>query len=372
MDRPYNQWKAMLAITKASFRSIFRSPSAVVFSFGFPLIFIMVFGFIGGGGGGPVFKIAFEEGSDTHNALYDSLIASKSIKVVMYPTPAELETELSKGKLTGVVKIEKNPVAGAKPDYLLRFRSTTASSDKFPQFLTLADNISQKVNNAILGVRPAYAAFAPRPNDIKHVTEYKTIDFILPGQLGFSLLSAGIFGVAFLFFNLRQTMVLKRFFATPINRRNIVFGEAISRVLFQMITAIVILLIGHFAFGFTLIHGALTLVELLILSFLGLVVFMGMGFVVSGLAKSESSIPPLANLITLPQFLLSGTFFSIDVFPGWLQPICRVLPLTYLNEAMRKVAFEGAHLYECWKQLGVLAIWGVIAYSLAVKVFRWE
>ena len=99
---------------------------------------------------------------------------------------------------------------------------------------------------------------------------------------------------------------------------------------------------------------------------------MGMGFVVSGIAKNESSIPPLANLITLPQFLLAGTFFSIDVFPSWLQPLCRMLPLTHLNDAMRNVAFEGAHLVDCGQQLGVLLIWGVIAYAVAVKVFRWE
>lgn len=372
MDKPYNQWRAMLAITRASFRSIFRSPSAVVFSFGFPLIFILVFGFIGNGGGGPVYKIAFDAGTDSTNALYDSLVSSVNVKVVSYTDTVLLETDLVKGRLTGVVKIEKNPVAGAKPDYLLRFRSTTASADKFPQFLTLADNISNKVNNAVLGKRPAYASIAMRPGDIKEVREYKTIDFILPGQLGFSLLSAGVFGVAFLFYNLRQTMVLKRFFATPINKRNIVLGEGLSRVLFQMITAVTILLIGHFVFKFTLVNGVITFFELLVLSFLGLLVFMGMGFVVSGLAKSESSIPPFANLITLPQFLLSGTFFSIDVFPGWLQPVCRVLPLTYLNEAMRKVAFEGAHLTDCWKQIGILGIWGVITYFVAIRVFRWE
>jgi ABC-2 type transport system permease protein len=112
--------------------------------------------------------------------------------------------------------------------------------------------------------------------------------------------------------------------------------------------------------------------ELLVLSFLGLVVFMGFGFIVSGLAKNESSIPPLANIITLPQFLLAGTFFSIDVFPTWLQPFCRILPLTHLNDAMRKIAFEGAHLQDCGKQVGILLIWGVIAYAAAIKVFKWE
>ena len=371
MDKPYNQWRAMFAITKASFRAIFRSPSAVIFSFAFPLIFILVFGFIGGGASGPIYRIAFDKGNDSANVLYDSLVASKSVRVIRYATAGDLEKDLVKGRITGVVKIEKN-APGAQPAYLLKFRSTTASSDKFPQFLSLADNIINRVSNAVMGIRPTFAVIAMRKEDIREVREYKRIDFILPGQLGFSLLSAGVFGVAFLFFNLRQTMVLKRFFATPISKRNIVLGEGLSRVLFQMITAITILIIGHFIFGFTLVHGIVTFVELLALSFLGLVVFMGMGFIVSGLAKNESSIPPFANLITLPQFLLAGTFFPIDVFPTWLQPVCRILPLTHLNDAMRKVAFEGAHLSDCLKQIGILGIWGVLAYAVAIRVFRWE
>jgi ABC-2 type transport system permease protein len=70
--------------------------------------------------------------------------------------------------------------------------------------------------------------------------------------------------------------------------------------------------------------------------------------------------------------LLAGTFFPIDNFPGWLQPFCKILPLTHLNDAMRNVAFEGAHLADCGKQLGILAIWAVVGYALAVKTFKWE
>jgi ABC-2 type transport system permease protein len=105
---------------------------------------------------------------------------------------------------------------------------------------------------------------------------------------------------------------------------------------------------------------------------LGLVVFMGFGFAVSGIAKNESAVPPIANIITLPQFLLSGTFFSISAFPSWLQPICKVLPLTFLNDAMRKVAFEGAGLLSVSHQIGIIALWGIAVYALAVKVFKWE
>ncbi len=372
MPVPYNQTTAMLAITRASFRSIFRSPSAVVFSFAFPLIFILVFGFIGDRGSGPAFKIALDKNSDPNNALFDSLIANKNIRIVTYNSDEELNTDLKKGRITGVVKIEKNLIEGSQPGYLMKFRSTTASADKYPQFLMLMDGIINKVSNAVFTGRPQYARIDIRKGDIQEVREYKTIDFILPGQLGFSLLSAGVFGVAFLFFNLRQTLVLKRFFATPISRGYIVLGEGLSRILFQMITSVTILALGYFFFGFTLVHGLTTFLELLVLSFIGLAVFMGFGFIVSGLAKTESTIPPLANIITLPQFLLAGTFFSIEVFPKWLQPICKVLPLTHLNDAMRKVAFEGAHLQDCLKQIGILAVWGVVAYALAIKFFKWE
>ena len=99
---------------------------------------------------------------------------------------------------------------------------------------------------------------------------------------------------------------------------------------------------------------------------------MGFGFVVSGIAKSESTIPPFANIVTIPQFLLSGTFFSIDAFPSWLQPVCKALPLTYLNDAMRKVAFEGASLFDISHQIGIILLWGIIIYALAIKFFRWE
>jgi ABC-2 type transport system permease protein len=109
-----------------------------------------------------------------------------------------------------------------------------------------------------------------------------------------------------------------------------------------------------------------------VLAAIGLIIFMGFGFVISGVAKNESAVPPLSNIITLPQFLLSGTFFATTAFPLWLQSISKVLPLTYLNDAMRKVAFEGAGLNEVTHQLLILGIWFILIYAIAVKTFKWE
>ena len=97
----------MLAITKASLRAIFRSPSAVIFSFIFPFIFIIVFGFIGNNGTAPVFKIAVDDQSDTANVLFDSIKSNARIKIVRFYSQEELRSSLIKGRIAGVLTITK-------------------------------------------------------------------------------------------------------------------------------------------------------------------------------------------------------------------------------------------------------------------------
>lgn len=361
----YNQFKAMLAISRASFRSITRSPSAIVFTIAFPLVFILVFGFIKGGN--VRLDVALEVNPSSVNPLQKEILNNPAFNIQPLMPGNEQFQKLQKGQLAAIIRIKEDQ--STPVHYTLDVQTSKASGEKSVITLSLLEHILDRYNLKAAGVTKPIAQLNQQEITGK---QYKTIDFILPGQLGFSLLSSGVFGTAFVFFNLRQTLVIKRFFATPIRKTFIVSGEAISRVIFALLGAIFLITLGHFAFGFTLIHGISTFISMLALSALGLIVFMGFGFVVSGLAKTESLIPPLANIITLPQFLLSGTFFSIDNFPAWLQPVCRALPLTYLNDAMRKVAFEGAGLQNIMLHIGVLLLWGLGIYALAVRVFRWE
>ena len=125
-------------------------------------------------------------------------------------------------------------------------------------------------------------------------------------------------------------------------------------------------------YHFTLANGIITFIELLVLSLIALFVFMGFGFIISSVSKNQNVIPVYANLFMFPQYFLSGTFFPKGALPQSIQWLVNSLPLTALNDALRKVAFEGSHLTDCWKQIGILAVWGVITYIIAVKVFRWE
>jgi ABC-2 type transport system permease protein len=103
-----------------------------------------------------------------------------------------------------------------------------------------------------------------------------------------------------------------------------------------------------------------------------LVAFLGFGYSIAGLANDENSAGPLVNLISLPQFLLSGTFFPTDNLPGWLQPIAGNLPLSYFNLAVRKLTTEGGNLGDTPPYLLGLAGWGLVMYLLAARTFKWE
>lgn len=368
MATNYSQLRGMLAIARGSFKAIIRNPSAVAFSFGFPLVFILVFGFIGGSG--PSVSIALSNRRDSATRVIRGLLSSKMVKLSDDRDSVTIRRDLERGRIAAIVSIDSARSPAGFMQYTVHTLTSSASGDKYPILrLALAQGFEHTVEqNMPAQYRPMIVDELPSIPG----REYSMIDFILPGMLGFSLLSAAVFGVAFLFFSLRSQLVLKRYFATPIAKQYIVLGEGIARVIFQMITAVVIIVIGKYFFHFTLVHGWVTFFELLVLSLIGLIVFMGLGFIISSVAKSESTIPPFANVFTLPQFLLGGTFFSTDVFPKWLQRICEILPLKQLNDALRNVAFEGAHLTDCWKQLGILAIWGVATYAIAVRVFKWE
>lgn len=379
-SKKYSQWKAMLAISRASLRSITRSPSAVIFILVFPLVFIIVFGFIGGN------RIKLEVGihssCDTSGAIFQTFKQVENIKFVSHKSDGEMMDLLKKGRMDAILFIHSGMNSTGKES--VEIMTSKASREKGAFATSVLSNIIDRKNlDYYSHLQKKYPdqfntalSDGETPAELKETMvegrEYKMIDFILPGQLGFSILSAGVFGTAFVFFSLRQTMVLKRFFATPIKRTFIVLGEALSRVVFQLAGALVIIVLGKYVFGFTLVNGLVTVINLLLLSALGLIVFMGFGFVVSGLAPNESVIPPIANIVTLPQFLLSGTFFPVDAFPDWLQVISKVLPLTYLNDALRKVAFEGAGMFDISHELTIIVIWGLVIYAAAVKFFRWE
>ena len=366
MAQIYSQTRAMLAITKASLRSIFKSPQAVFFSLFFPIVLIIIFGSLGRGRGISM-DIAFEKNTDTLNPVYFAIKNTPVFNIVK-GEQADLDDRMKKGRITALVGIKRIDSPSVSPKYDLHLRSSSANQRELPVLQSILRDIINGINNR----NAQTESVATVSSELVQGREYKLIDFYLPGMIGFSLIGAAVFGVAFVFFNLRETLVLKRMYASPIKKGYIVAGETLARLIFQMLTVVVLILFGVYFYHFALANGIITFIELLVLSLIALFVFMGFGFIISSVSKNQNVIPVYANLFMFPQYFLSGTFFPKGALPQSIQWLVNSLPLTALNDALRKVAFEGSHLTDCWKQIGILALWGVVTYIIAVKVFRWE
>ncbi|CAL1517679.1 ABC transporter permease [Chitinophaga sp. MM2321] len=368
MPKKYSQLKAALVLAKASLIATLRSPTSVVFALLFPVIFVTVFGAMVDNTAVKV-KIMLSPHSDTSSPVY---AAVKAIKIFDLSTGSDSATMLSllkKGRIAGILYIHPPVLSSSLPRYDMDLLSSSSVADKLPLIQAALQEAANDINRQVLPNQPV-AASLQMINIPGRV--YRQIDFILPGQLGFSLLMAGVFGSAFLLFNLRHTLVLKRIFVTPIKRPYLLLGEMLSRLLFQVICFMIITGLGYFAFDFTLVNGLLTFLEMLLLSVFGLIIFMGIGFIISGLIRNESSIAPVANTLTVPQILLCGLFFPIENYPVWLRTFCELLPLTFFVEGLRKIAFEGLHIWQIPQQLIGLVVWGVIVGVLSVKLFKWE
>jgi ABC-2 type transport system permease protein len=367
MNHPLREIRAVLILSKYSLLATLRSPTSVVFSLLFPIIFIVVFGSMIGDQT-PVMKLAVGPGCDTTNLLFRAIGQIPAITLKKGMGADEQAEALQKGQLTGILTIVPDGGLSPIPHYSVGLREA-GSSPGTGLLETLLREAMGSIDRKIFPHNPSIARLSIEraPGRV-----YKQIDFILPGQLGFSLLMAGVFGSSFLLFSLRQSLVLKRLRATPVRRRSIIAGEMLSRLFFHVIGFMIMVLLGYLAFGFTLVNGGFTFLEMLVFSFFGLGIFMGIGFVISGVIQNESSISPVANTVVLPQILLCGLFFPIESYPHWLQGFCNLLPLTLFVDGLRLIAFEGTHIWQMPLKIAGLVAWTVVIGLWSVRSFKWE
>ena len=106
-------------------------------------------------------------------------------------------------------------------------------------------------------------------------------------------------------------------------------------------------------------------------AFLGAAAFAGLGLVIGARVQNTEAASGWMNFVQLPMWLLSGTFFSYERFPGWLQAPARVLPLTALNDALRGAFNDGGSLWDLRVPLAVLAVWCVVTFVTSARLFRW-
>jgi ABC-type multidrug transport system permease subunit len=195
------------------------------------------------------------------------------------------------------------------------------------------------------------------------------IDFLLPGLLGMNVMGTSIWSLAFGVVDARRKKLLKRLMATPMPRHDYLFSFLLSRLATLVIE--VSLLLG---FGILIFHVPVrgSLVTFVTLCVLGSLAFSSLGLLIASRVRTVEAVSGLTNFVMMPMWIVSGVFFSAQRFPDLLQPVIRALPLTAIINALRANMLQGASLDQLWPEVGVLSVWLVICFTLALKLFKWK
>jgi ABC-2 type transport system permease protein len=358
-----------LLLTVAYFRAYLRDRTAIFFSLGVPLMLLLIFGSLNLGAFGQV-TLAVDD--QANNAASQQFVAGlgkiDTLRVKSETTDVAL-VSLRRTELDMLLVIPKDfaiaPTRAGAPVPTL----TIYGNDSRPQQVSVGESI---VNDVITKLSFAVNQSAPvvsvKREEVRGV-RLRYVDFLVPGILGVNVMQLAVFSVAFALVADKRRGVLRRIMATPLKPATFLVSQVAMRLI--MAAAQVLIMLGVAVFLFD-VHPLGGIVPLLIVALLGSVLFLTIGFALAGWAETENQVPAIAQLITLPQFFFSGVFFSKNAAPELIRPLTNLLPLTFLNDALREISVQGATLWDVRGQLLGLVVWVGIGLVLAVRFFRFD
>lgn len=193
-------------------------------------------------------------------------------------------------------------------------------------------------------------------------------EYVLPALLAIGLMNFAMVGTAASVARYRELRILKRIVVTPLPSSRFIVGQVGARLVLAAVQTAIIMIIG------VLVGGSLgsSWPLLFLISTLGNLIFLSLGFAIAGMAGSVDAANNMAGLATTPLMFLSGSFFPIESMPGWLQPVADLLPLTPLIDSMRAIALQGAGITDVGSELLLISAWILGGLALARSTFSFN
>ena len=364
--------KSFNAVFIARYKQFVRNRGALFFSFIFPIIFILLFGWAFQNMGTQTFKVGI---SDEGSPLTASYITQGLQSVLIQNSQKEFQTQngnlpdllslLKSGNLDAVIDIPAGMDAlhpGQSENAQVYYDSSLMTNQQ-----TLIPAIYQ-VTNALNQKLGGYTPLIGLNEKSVQSHQLRYIDFLLPGILGMTLMFIGIQG-GLPIIQQRQAHIIKRLGSTPLQRSTLVIGDVAFRLIVVLLSAGLIILVGRLVFNVAMVGNWLKLFGMVLL---GSLVFVNLSYLIAAFVKTQESAIPIINIVNLPMMILSGTFFNVANMPSFIEPVVKALPLTYLNDALRQIMVAGTPLYSMTADIIILGVWAIVTLGVTIRFFRWD
>ena len=346
-------WRShpLTQLTLVRYREFIREPEAVFWVFVFPVLLTAGLGIAFRQQGPAKTPVVVVDGGASARQVARAIEQSPALTVRTLPDSAAI-----RALRTGKAALAIVPRPGGGVEYRFDPDRPDARAARLE-----ADDALQRAAGRV----------DPLPSTEERVSEpgSRYVDFVVPGLLGLNLMGSGIWALGFAIVDARKKRLLKRLVATPMSRSQYLASFLLSRLTLLVLEVGVLLGFAMLVFGVPLRGSPVAVLAICLLAAL---TFGAIGLLVASRAQTIEGVSGLMNLVMLPMWIFSGVFFSASRFPDAIQPAIQLLPLTAVNDALRGVMLEGAGLAGLGSELAILSGWMVLAFALALRLFRWR
>ena len=354
-------------------KSFYRERSAMFFTFAFPVILVLVFGTIFTKPEHLNFDLPVQDNSRSEASarLLEALAAGDAFTVTPVPVAVDATEFAKEHKLNLLLVIPKNfealqkqRVAGPHPGVPVPLTyvhdpSSTAVETK----IQLLDTLVAAANQKATGSPPAITLVATSILSKR----YRFIEFFVPGIIAMAIMTSCLSNALNMNAELRQKGILRKLATTPITRADWLASSIVYQLILSIVSTVAILLVSYFVFDVRL-HIGFWLPLILVVE---VIAFVGFGMLLTPFAKEAESASAVANAFLFPMMFLSGTFFPVEMMPAFLQTFAKLLPLYYVNEALRATMIfvdDAATL----RAVGVTAVFAAVVFVAGTFKTRWD
>lgn len=350
-------------------KMLFRNKAWVFFTFAFPLLFFLIFGYLlGAPSSATTLYYIDHDGSATSKAFLAALNATGAVDL-KDGSSKDLAQSLKDGKIAIYLDIPQGFESS-----VMAARQSNASAGNLQVFydrskttsLATVSVIGQVMNGFNMQMEGAKELMTATTHDVA-TASISYLEFLLPGIIGLSIMSASLMSTVGLSASNRSKGVFRKLATTPIS--SIEWNA--SKILYQVIVMVIIvalcLLVGWLAFGIRPEINISTLAFVI----LGSIAFAGLGMIIASFVKDEEMAGNAASIVSFPMMFLSGSLFPVDQMPWFLQIVAKVSPLTYLNDGLRASMITGNSSAILTSMIIVLAL-AVVFFGLGVVTLKWK
>lgn len=379
---------------KYSFKETFRDRMNIFWMFGFPIVLFLLFGYIFGAQSGSIMLYYQDnDGSQMSNTFIQALNSTGAIEL-KNGSGMNLEQMLKDGKVSAYLVIPKgfgeniqtassgyNSSAGSSTNTSSSGSSANpsiAGSNTVSAGISIYYDKSKPTSMAAISVVQQVAnGFNMKMAGAKDVIKVDSketassgmnyFDFLLPGILAITIMSAASNMSVGTIARLRSSGVFRKLSTTPLTSREWIAARITTWTILVILSLIVAMFLASLAFN---IHPNINLISILLMV-IGTALFAGFGITVANFVKNEESAMNAVGLITFPLMFVSGTLIPVENMPWFLQYLAKISPLTYLSEGLRSSMITG-NTGEAVIDLAIVAVLGIILFGLGAATFSWK